>query len=240
MKFVWIVYLFLAPSFTSGVVQEPTNSNETLRTTPWIDLSDLGEWKQEAGTVGLVHRATTSLPDYSVIRLDSKKNSVTTMVHRPGFGHQPTSSIRQHPVLRGMMLDASSLAGDRIGVLFYDNVKTSPTHGCLVRWIGTLQDLLSSREGQYTVILGTTNSEIPIRGEIHRNLESNVFRVRADFNGELPRRFQSVLMMSELDARVPTPGYKRPLLDLDTHASGHVIVDREPGQYLGHPTTVLL
>jgi hypothetical protein len=30
------------------------------------------------------------------------------------------------------------------------------------------------------------------------------------------------------------------VLDLDTDASRQVIVDREPGQYLGHPTTVLL
>ncbi|MBG84959.1 MAG: glycosyl hydrolase [Phycisphaerae bacterium] len=47
-------------------------------------------------------------------------------------------------------------------------------------------------------------------------------------------------MMSELDERVPSRGYDIPLLDLDGRTSGHVVVDREPGQYLGHPTTVLL
>jgi hypothetical protein len=31
-----------------------------------------------------------------------------------------------------------------------------------------------------------------------------------------------------------------PLIDLSTDASHRVVVDREPGQYLGHPTTVLL
>ena len=31
-----------------------------------------------------------------------------------------------------------------------------------------------------------------------------------------------------------------PLVDLQSHSRHHVIVDREPGQYLGHPTTVLL
>jgi hypothetical protein len=36
------------------------------------------------------------------------------------------------------------------------------------------------------------------------------------------------------------PGYSIPLLDLSQERSRQVIVDREPGQYLGHPTTVLL
>lgn len=36
------------------------------------------------------------------------------------------------------------------------------------------------------------------------------------------------------------PGYTIPTLDLSGDASRQVVVDREPGQYLGHPTTVLL
>ena len=35
-------------------------------------------------------------------------------------------------------------------------------------------------------------------------------------------------------------GYTIPILDIDGWADHQVIVDREPGQYLGHPTTVLL
>ena len=34
--------------------------------------------------------------------------------------------------------------------------------------------------------------------------------------------------------------FQVPLLDLDSQANRQVIVDREPGQYLGHPTTCLL
>ncbi|MBL7008683.1 MAG: exo-alpha-sialidase [Planctomycetes bacterium] len=36
------------------------------------------------------------------------------------------------------------------------------------------------------------------------------------------------------------PGYTLPLIDLDADATRQTVVDREPGQYLGHPTTVLL
>ncbi|MHC4993199.1 MAG: exo-alpha-sialidase, partial [Planctomycetota bacterium] len=39
---------------------------------------------------------------------------------------------------------------------------------------------------------------------------------------------------------LPPRGYSIPLVDLDAHAHRQVVVDREPGQYLGHPTTVLL
>ncbi|WP_169973899.1 sialidase family protein [Tautonia rosea] len=36
------------------------------------------------------------------------------------------------------------------------------------------------------------------------------------------------------------PGYDIPLIDLADQSDRQVVVDREPGQYLGHPTTVLL
>jgi len=35
-------------------------------------------------------------------------------------------------------------------------------------------------------------------------------------------------------------GYSIPLVDLASETHRQVIVDREPGQYLGHPTTLLL
>src|SRR4051794_15513247 len=35
-------------------------------------------------------------------------------------------------------------------------------------------------------------------------------------------------------------GYTIPVIDLSTEAQRQVVVDREAGQYLGHPTTVLL
>ena len=38
----------------------------------------------------------------------------------------------------------------------------------------------------------------------------------------------------------PPRGYTLPLIDLASDTQRQVIVDREPGQYLGHPTTVLL
>ena len=44
-------------------------------------------------------------------------------------------------------------------------------------------------------------------------------------------------------AAAPGPvsrGYSIPLIDLAADASRRTVVDREPGQYLGHPTTVLL
>lgn len=38
----------------------------------------------------------------------------------------------------------------------------------------------------------------------------------------------------------PPRGYSIPLIDLAGEAQRQIVVDREPGQYLGHPTTVLL
>jgi len=42
-----------------------------------------------------------------------------------------------------------------------------------------------------------------------------------------------------LKTKLP-PGYTIPIVDISAEKERQVIVDREPGQYLGHPTTVLL
>ncbi len=47
-----------------------------------------------------------------------------------------------------------------------------------------------------------------------------------------------VVLVAQADA--PPAGYSIPLIDLAGQTARQVVVDREPGQYLGHPTTVLL
>jgi hypothetical protein len=49
-----------------------------------------------------------------------------------------------------------------------------------------------------------------------------------------------LLAMAMLAAEDQPRGYTIPLLDLAAETQRQVVVDREPGQYLGHPTTVLL
>lgn len=55
-----------------------------------------------------------------------------------------------------------------------------------------------------------------------------------------------VLVMSTLVPAHTTPGAEPPaaarpaIIDLDTQTARQVVVDRQPGQYLGHPTTCLL
>jgi len=49
---------------------------------------------------------------------------------------------------------------------------------------------------------------------------------------------RKAMCMTDLDAA--PRGFTIPLIDLDGQKHRQIIVDREPGQYLGHPTTVLL
>ena len=53
---------------------------------------------------------------------------------------------------------------------------------------------------------------------------------------------REIRRLSEIDneTAVMPRGYSIPLLDLADQTDRQIIVDREPGQYLGHPTTVLL
>jgi len=64
------------------------------------------------------------------------------------------------------------------------------------------------------------------------------------FNGLMITRYSMILLaIALLVARAtaePPRGYSLPLIDLTSETHRQVIVDREPGQYLGHPTTVLL
>ncbi|MBN1938264.1 MAG: exo-alpha-sialidase, partial [Candidatus Aminicenantes bacterium] len=60
--------------------------------------------------------------------------------------------------------------------------------------------------------------------------------VSMDEIGESPFRARKI---SSSPAGVPR-GYSLPLIDLASETGRQAVVDREPGQYLGHPTTVLL
>lgn len=53
------------------------------------------------------------------------------------------------------------------------------------------------------------------------------------------KRDTSLMPPKNLKSRLP-PGYTIPIVDISDEKERQVIVDREKGQYLGHPTTVLL
>jgi len=66
-----------------------------------------------------------------------------------------------------------------------------------------------------------------------------VFRIRC--GGHRHTIDLSALEVKPVGPRAPQPaGYTIPIVDLDGDARRQVVVDREAGRYLGHPTTVLL
>lgn len=56
----------------------------------------------------------------------------------------------------------------------------------------------------------------------------------------LRRRFLGSILLAAPAQRAIYRDYSIPLVDLSGDSSRQVVVDRKPGQYLGHPTTVLL
>src|SRR5690606_9515295 len=59
----------------------------------------------------------------------------------------------------------------------------------------------------------------------------------------LPAAAWAALALTPIHAEEPralAAGYSIPLIDLAADTARQVVIDREPGQYLGHPTTVLL
>lgn len=53
-------------------------------------------------------------------------------------------------------------------------------------------------------------------------------------------RFTIDWLEGKVEQTQPKPAFSIPTVDLNDQPGRHVIVDREPGQYLGHPTTLLL
>tara|TARA_Y100000589_G_scaffold315394_1_gene338898 strand:- start:1688 stop:3370 length:1683 start_codon:yes stop_codon:yes gene_type:complete len=212
---------------------------ESRWNTPWVELSDQAEWIDGEGEVGTLHRAAVAMDDGSSMLFLSAPGEPTRASLRPGDGTEGVI-VPQTMNLAGTILDADEMPDGRFIVLLHDTIESSPTHGDLILWIGTMNDIQTGGDGQYTARLESVGDLKPIRGRFYINQDAVVMRIQADFDGEQPRRFQALPIIREMDARVPTRGYDIPLIDLDQDAARQVIVDREPGQYLGHPTTVLL
>ncbi|MCH2133473.1 MAG: glycoside hydrolase [Phycisphaerales bacterium] len=228
----------------ASVQEEPASRPPHLdhRTTavPWIDLSDMTEWREEKGHSGQLHRAAVVMDDASSVRFDSAPGQSTTAIIRSGDGQPPVGPIEQAAVLGGTIIDAELMSDGRIVVLLHDTVPGSPTEDDIVLWVGSLDDVRNSREGDFTARLAATGDGGPMGGDININPGSVIVRVRVDLDGSVYRRFRVLTLPREMEARVPTRGHDLPLIDLDAEEDRQVIVDREDGQYLGHPTTVLL
>lgn len=128
-----------------------------------------------------------------------------------------------------------------------DMDKDSPTYGDFVLWVGRYADVVQGRPGQYRVRLLDNRSRPGETG--YAGLErlpdgTFVSTTYCDLTGNGRRDPVIVSLrfrMEEFDRLAgQKPAFEIPVLDLNDHTHRQVIVDKEPGQYLGHPTTVLL
>ncbi len=74
-----------------------------------------------------------------------------------------------------------------------------------------------------------------------RPLLASLFLTAAAFAQQTPAQKQDTTLVppKSLKTKLP-PGYTIPVVDISAEKERQVIVDREAGQYLGHPTTFLL
>ncbi|MCB9881278.1 MAG: exo-alpha-sialidase [Planctomycetes bacterium] len=193
-------------------IQEPYVTRRT-KDCPWIDLS------YDAGLVTTTTRGETARARE---RLDGK---------------------RPLPVaLSGTQYLTAELPDGRALVTFLDKHPNSPTRGSIVAWVGTKADLREGREGAFTARLlrpdqlgdAIENRSLTVD---ERGVVTAIARGR---HGDAVRLLSASFTLRDLAARVPTRGYHVPTIDIDQERERQVVVDRERGQYLGHPTTCLL
>jgi len=76
--------------------------------------------------------------------------------------------------------------------------------------------------------------------KIRRTARSTILHCIAMSSFFLAIALSTATSASADEKKSPPRGYSIPLVDLADETERQVVVDREPGQYLGHPTTVLL
>ncbi len=137
----------------------------------------------------------------------------------------------------------------RLVVTFRDRMEGARTYGDFVMWVGTAEDIVEGRRGEYRVRLLDNRAGPGETG--YAGLErlpdgtfvSTTYCDLSDDGERDPVVVSVRFTMAELDrlaAAGEKTGYDIPLIDLNDHEDRQVVVDREAGQYLGHPSTVLL
>jgi hypothetical protein len=135
----------------------------------------------------------------------------------------------------------------RLITTFRDMAQESTTYGDFVLWVGTYEDIIEGRPGQYRVRLLGNRAKPGDTGYAGLELLPDGTFVSTTYcdlsdNGRRDPVIVSLrFRMGELDRLAhQKPAFEIPVVDLDAQTHRQVVVDREPGQYLGHPTTVLL
>lgn len=209
---------------------------------PWIDLSigqdrlSLSDRPLEDASDPIWPCVLDPGPDGSILEILAGRSAHgNSLARRPGGAeHELPASLsgERHVALR--------LADGRWLVAFRDRFPGSPTRDDWVAWVGSHQDLLAGREGDFTcrlipgALCGTLPGYPSLHGERDGTLVFGLDAVPA--GGSMTVHFS----LAEMEALVPTRGYDLPLIDLDQEIDRQVVVDREAEQYLGHPTTCLL
>ena len=135
----------------------------------------------------------------------------------------------------------------RIITTIRDLCHETPTYGDFVLWVGTYKDIIEGRPGQYRVRLLDNRAAIGETGYAGLELlpdDTFVSTTYCDLSDNAKKDPVVVSLrftMEELDHLASQqPSIEIPVLDLNDQEERQVVVDREAGQYLGHPTTVLL
>ena len=160
-------------------------------------------------------------------------------VELPAYGGAlPRGTGGTRPVL-------SVISDDEVAVLYVDAIEGSPWRGDLMAWLGS-REALDGEGIEGGVVVRLLESEgrsiSPLEVVMDGGDGGLVARaqVRTPGAGMIPRVLEVDFSRSEVEARRPRRGFTIPIIDLASETERQVVVDREDGQYLGHPTTVLL
>lgn len=213
---------------------------ESIAFDPMRSTMELSDWSI-AGDVEAVRPAhfearTVDTPwtDFATTR--RAKSHAGAVVSSDTMAAHGVDASTLPAVLQGRGHSMHLLPDGAVVIAFQDTHALSPTFGGGVLWRGTLEDLEQGAEGLWTTRLAHSGELGVVDGSAIR-VAGDGFEVAFEHDGTVT---STVFTLAELEALVPTRGWSVPLVDLDGRAGVHVIVDREPGQYLGHPTTVLL
>ena len=208
----------------------------------------------ERSDVGLCEPGMIRSPDGKQIAVLFRENYRVRNSHlivSNDEGKTFTDPVELPGALTGDRHQAIYVPDGRLLISFRDTTLVSATPGDWVAWVGTYDDIVKGRQGQYRIRLKDNTRGADCSYPAPELLPDGTIVVTTYGHwdaGKKPYILSVRFKIEEIDklAKAQAAGLKRPkkitipTIDVSDQVARRVIVDRQDGRYLGQPDTVLM
>ena len=208
----------------------------------------------ERSDVGLCEPGIIRSPDgkqIAVLFRENYRRRNSHLIVSNDEGKTFTDPVELPGALTGDRHQAIYLPDGRLLISFRDTTLESPTRGDWAAWVGTYDDIVAGRQGQYRIRLEDNTHRWDCAYPAPELLGDGTIVVTTYghwVKGKKPYMLSVRFKIEEIDklAKARAARLKRPreitipTIDVSGQTARRVIVDHQDGRYLGQPDTVLM